>query len=118
MEITPEDLAEIQKLLETYIQYLPIVKSLLEEGLPPLLDTLRPLVREFLNASVEMDAYKFKKLQEVGFSETQAFDLLLSHEIRLERSVRETNIPKPDIKMNGKNVEVTGFFDKLLRRGD
>lgn len=126
MEITPEDLEEIQKLLESYVQYLPIVKSLLESGLPPLMDTLRPIVKELLDAQAEIQSYQYRKLsgqykmlQELGFSETQAFDLLLSHEIRMERYSRSINIPTPEMKTDSESGVGSGkgLLDKILNRG-
>jgi len=129
MEITPEDLEELQKSLESYVQYLPIVKSLLESGLPPLMDALRPVAKELLDAQAEIRSYQYRKLsgqykmlQGLGFSKTQAFDLLLSHEVRMERYSRSINIPNiPKIETEADTDAIaekvsTGLLDKLLKR--
>ncbi len=112
MDIKPEDLVEITEMLDDFKQYLPIIKSILEENLPELIDALSPLAKEFIEGSARMKRRYYETLIEQGFNETQAFDLLLDWETRMERIARQTSNSASAIKINteGKKGGLRSLF--------
>ncbi len=112
-KIDPKDLADIEQLLEEYLQYLPLVKSILEKALPELIDALSPLTKELIEGAAWTKWRKYEYLQELGFSESQAFDLLLDHDARMERLLREIGNKTSEIKLN---TEKKGLLDILTSK--
>ena len=100
LNIDPKDLAQLEQMLEEYEQYLPIIKAILQKTLPELIDTLSPLAKEFIEGTARMNWHYYESLQELGFDKTQAFDLLLSWETRMERALKQIRNAGSPIKIN------------------
>lgn len=111
LNLDPKDLAEIEKMLETYGQYLPIIKAILEKTLPDLLDALSPIAKEFTEGYAKIQWHQYETLKELGFSETQAFDLLLNWGTRMERASRQTRDSVSAIKLNTDDKK--GFWSRF-----
>jgi len=89
MNIDPKDLQEILSMVGEVKEFLPIIKSLIEEMLPDILDVLVPLSREYYTRTARAYRYLYDRFLAEGFTDEQAFLLLLDDQSRRELDIQK-----------------------------
>ena len=84
MQFDPNDLIELMKVVEEYKEVIKIFGELLNAMVPETMEALAPTVGHLLTGTAGADWHYYRALIDAGFTEQQAFTLLLNFKTRIE----------------------------------
>ena len=110
-KLKPEDIVELQKTLVDMKALFPVIKELIKEMLPDILDMLSPISDELILGSAKIYKTYLDSFIEQGFTKDEAFDLLLSWETRMEKQSYQNMLNTNGLKIDMEDIKKKrGFF--------
>ena len=105
MNFDPNDLIELMKAVEDSKQLLIVVGELLNTLVPEIMETLAPSVGHLFKGVAGAEWHFYEAYKEAGFTEQQAFTLLLNYHTRMEELGKNTGSSATRIKIKSDSPE-------------
>jgi len=97
MNIDPSDIIELMKSIEELKELVKLAGQTLDEILPTILETFAPTMGKLYDGLAGLNWYFYDALKKEGFSDEQAFMLLLNNQISLTNLLNKARMSK-DVK--------------------